>query len=87
MDRGAAADVEIAANFLSAAPQVTILKLASLNLGQAGADTLAVNFPPHLQELWLDNTLLKQFPTTVASSASITMLYARLRSMDADGHE
>lgn len=68
-------DVDFASNFLTENTQVASLVVDNINLTTT-IDALVANFPARLTELYLENDLIKAFPTGIASLKALSTLYA-----------
>lgn len=72
-EKGSVAKVEIAADFLAPNSQLTLLKLSNLDLAST-IGNLALNLPPKLQNVVLDNDMLKAFPAELVNLKSLASL-------------
>lgn len=73
-EQGTVAKVEIADDFLADNTQLTLLRLANLNISSS-VSKLTANFPTKLQQFWLQNDLLDELPTTVANFKNLVNLF------------
>lgn len=64
----------LSTSLLANEPQVTTVYLANLELSNY-TDTLVAMLPPNVQDLSLNNVILKAFPKNIGSLKALTVLY------------